>query len=123
MKLDTFRCLDFPVLATQRREYYLPQRIIYLLIPPLLLPFLLCFLLQLAHEELTSELLRVNDDLNNVFVRYGRFERYRSQQIPADGAEAGGVAAGAAAGAMMTSAQASDDATSPPPPSYHQVSA
>ncbi|GFR71715.1 TOM1-like protein 2 [Elysia marginata] len=35
---------------------------------------------EIATEEITNDLLRVNDDLNNVFLRYERFERYRTGQ-------------------------------------------
>ncbi|XP_005103052.1 TOM1-like protein 2 isoform X2 [Aplysia californica] len=35
---------------------------------------------EIATEEVTNDLLRINDDLNNVFLRYERFERYRTGQ-------------------------------------------
>uniref|UniRef100_UPI003590169C TOM1-like protein 2 isoform X2 n=1 Tax=Myxine glutinosa TaxID=7769 RepID=UPI003590169C len=35
---------------------------------------------QVASAEITSELLRVNDDLNNVFLRFDRFERCQTGQ-------------------------------------------
>lgn len=32
---------------------------------------------KLANDELTAELLRINDDMNNLFLRYSRWEKNR----------------------------------------------
>lgn len=32
---------------------------------------------KLSNDELTAELLRINDELNNLFLRYGRWEKNR----------------------------------------------
>ncbi|XP_059609241.1 TOM1-like protein 2 isoform X2 [Phlebotomus argentipes] len=54
------------------------------------------------HDEITAELLRINDELNNLFLRYSRFEKNRDSKaaatpsailgaamgVPADGAAA-----------------------------------
>jgi len=35
---------------------------------------------QIGNEEMTIELLKVNDDLNNIFLRYERFEKFRANK-------------------------------------------
>lgn len=32
---------------------------------------------KLANDELTAELLRINDEMNNIFLRYARYEKNR----------------------------------------------
>ena len=34
----------------------------------------------ITNDELTAELLRINDELNGLFLRYGRFERQRKSE-------------------------------------------
>lgn len=33
---------------------------------------------KLAHDEMTAELLRINDELNNLFLRYSRFNKNKN---------------------------------------------
>jgi len=37
---------------------------------------------KLAHDEMTAELLRINDELNNLFLRYSRYTKNK-MQVPA----------------------------------------
>ncbi|OQR78503.1 target of Myb protein 1-like [Tropilaelaps mercedesae] len=41
---------------------------------------------KIANEQITSELLRLNDDMNNLFVRYERFEKRRTLLVAGAGA-------------------------------------
>ncbi|XP_035471308.1 TOM1-like protein 2 isoform X1 [Scophthalmus maximus] len=40
---------------------------------------------RVSNEEVTEDLLHVNDDLNNIFLRYERYERYRSGRASHNG--------------------------------------
>ncbi|EDW40861.1 TOM1-like protein 2 isoform X2 [Drosophila sechellia] len=75
-------------------------------------------------DELTAEFLRINDELNNVFLRHQRYEKNRSQ-----GQGAGVTSPSAVLGAAMglpgvgaTGAGATTVATLPPPPTNTAVS-
>jgi hypothetical protein len=46
---------------------------------------------RIVSEELTGELLRVNDDLNNTFVRYDRYEKNRTAVLHGTRAATGQV--------------------------------
>jgi len=65
---------------------------------------------KVAHDQMTAELLHINDEMNNLFLRYSRYEKNRDATRtggqPAVGAEAAGASlidlseeAGAAAAA------------------------
>lgn len=59
---------------------------------------------RINHDEITAELLRLNDELNNLFLRHQRYEKNRDPQSAGSAAAgAGGATAGPAAmlGAAM----------------------
>lgn len=59
---------------------------------------------RINHDEITAELLRLNDELNNLFLRHQRYEKNRDpQSVGSAAAGAGGATAGPAAmlGAAM----------------------
>lgn len=66
---------------------------------------------RVSDEKIIERLLHINDDLNNVFVRYERFERYRNSQssTAAAAGQRGGVAA-----AIHTQQLAPSAASAPP---------
>lgn len=37
---------------------------------------------KLSNDEITAELLRINDEMNNLFLRYSRFEKNRGITSP-----------------------------------------
>ncbi|XP_054286720.1 target of Myb1 membrane trafficking protein-like isoform X2 [Macrosteles quadrilineatus] len=70
---------------------------------------------KLANEEITEELLRINDLLNNIFLRYSRFENNREMAARARegvGAAMGGAAMGGAAMGGASLIDLSDETTS-----------
>ena len=60
---------------------------------------------KLSNDEMTADLLRINDDLNNLFLRYSRWEKNRE----AGGQSASAVLAKTIGAVAPKSAQHSDD--------------
>lgn len=65
---------------------------------------------RIANDEITGELLHVNDDLNNAFLRYERFERYRA-----------GLAAQSAGQSPPSTVQQSSAPAFTPPPTFTEA--
>ena len=63
---------------------------------------------KLAHDELTAELLQINDEMNNLFLRYTRFTKNNTVPPSALVAQAIGATGGSSSGAAgqpLTAAQ------------------
>lgn len=63
---------------------------------------------KLAHDELTAELLQINDEMNNLFLRYRRFSK--NKQVPASAlvAQAIGANQSASSAAVKKKLEAGD---------------
>lgn len=65
---------------------------------------------KLAHDELTAELLQINDEMNNLFLRYSRFSKNKTMPASALVAQAIGAtsSAGMSAAARAKKLEAGD---------------
>ncbi|XP_077476132.1 TOM1-like protein 2 isoform X2 [Stigmatopora argus] len=72
---------------------------------------------RVSNEEVTEELLHINDDLNNIFLRYERYERYRAS------AQKKGIVDATADDNLIDLGPASPTVVTPGPPPHRTAAA